>query len=71
MHIKFEVEHIWMADCEEDFRKGVDGLCAIIIEQLKEQPGKGLYVFYNKRRNRLKLIGWHGNGFMMLYKRVS
>ena len=30
-----------------------------------------IYVFYNKARNKLKILGWHGNGFVLLYKRLS
>ncbi len=71
MQLKFEVERIWIANQPVDFRKAVDGLCAVIVEQLKAQPRDGLFVFYNKARNRLKLIGWHGNGFVMVYKRLE
>ena len=71
MQLKFEAENIWIADRAVDFRKAVDGLCAVILEQMEMQPREGLFVFYNKARNRLKLIGWHGNGFVMVYKRLE
>lgn len=71
MQLKFESEQIWIADQPVDFRKAVDGLCALILEQMQQQPRDGLFVFYNKARNRLKLIGWHGNGFVMVYKRLE
>jgi transposase len=71
MQLKFEAEKIWIASQPVDFRKAVDGLCAVILEQMQEQPRDGLFVFYNKARNRLKLIGWHGNGFIMVYKRLE
>jgi len=71
MQLKFDVEKIWIADRAVDFRKAVDGLCGVIIEQMNMQPREGLFVFYNRARNRLKLIGWHGNGFVMVYKRLE
>ena len=71
MHIDFACERIWLLTQAVDFRKAVNGLCTIIAEELKSNPGEGLYIFYNKARNRLKLLGWHGNGFVLLYKRLE
>jgi transposase len=71
MHIEFECKKILLYGEAVDFRKAVDGLCAIVVEELKEAPGDGLYIFYNKARNRLKILGWHGNGFVLLYKRLE
>ncbi len=42
-----------------------------IAEQFEAKPMEGLYIFYNRARNRLKLLVWHYNGFMMLYKRLE
>lgn len=71
MHIDFKVEKIWLWSEVVDFRKSIDGLCAIIVDKLKDNPGEGLYIFYNRGRNRLKLLGWHGNGFVLIYKRLD
>ena len=71
MHIEFECKKILLYGEAVDFRKAVDGLCVIVAEELSEAPGDGLYVFYNKARNRLKILGWHGNGFVLLYKRLE
>lgn len=64
-------EKIWVAGCPIDFRRSIDGLCASIVEYFKSKPQEGLYVFYNAKRNRLKLLVWHHNGFMLLYKRLE
>jgi transposase len=64
-------KNIWVAQTPIDFRRSIDGLCAYILEYFEAQPQEGLYVFYNVRRNRLKLLVWHHNGFMLLYKRLE
>lgn len=55
-----------------DFRKQHDGLVALVREQLGSDPFDGsVFVFFNKRRDRIKLIVWDGNGFWLLYKRLE
>lgn len=71
MHIDFKCEKIWLSTEATDLRKAVNGLCAVVVEELKDNPSNGLYIFYNKARNRLKILGWHGNGFILLYKRLE
>jgi transposase len=64
-------ERIWVAGHPIDFRRSIDGLCAQVTECFEMKPQDGIYVFYNARRNRLKLLVWHYNGFMMIYKRLE
>ena len=71
MHIDFKAEKIWLSAQAVDFRKAITGLCAIVVEDLYSDPGDGVYIFYNKARNRLKILGWHGNGFVLVYKRLE
>ena len=55
-----------------DFRKQHDGLVALVREQLATDPFDGsLFVFFNRRRDRIKLLLWDGNGFWLLYKRLE
>ena len=55
-----------------DFRKGCDGLCAIVRDSFREDPLSGhLYLFFNTRRDRLKIIVWDRNGFWLFYKRLE
>lgn len=55
-----------------DFRKAHDGLVAIVRQALKENPLDGsLYVFLNRKRDRVKLIQWDGNGLWLHYKRLE
>ena len=71
MKIALESERILVANKAVDFRRGVDGLSALVVEDMKQNPNKGLYVFYNKRLDRVKILGWHNNGFIMIYKRLE
>lgn len=55
-----------------DFRRGIDGLAAICIQRLKEQPDSGtVFVFTNKRRVAVKILVYDGHGFWICMKRFS
>jgi transposase len=55
-----------------DFRKSINGLSAIVETQMRQSPfSKQLYVFINKRRNRVKILFWENNGFCLYYKRLE
>ena len=71
MEITFKAEEIYVADKAVDFRAGINSLCAVVVEYMQKEPSKGVYVFYNKTRDRLKVLGWHRNGFIMICKRLE
>jgi transposase len=55
-----------------DFRKSINGLAVIVEQEMQKNPfSKQLYVFTNKRRNRLKILFWEDNGFCLYYKRLE
>jgi transposase len=55
-----------------DFRKGHDGLAALVQSVLKEDPFTGtVFVFRAKRADRLKILFWDGTGLVMAYKRLE
>jgi transposase len=55
-----------------DFRKGHDGLSALVMNTLAYDPfGGAMFVFRSKRADRLKLIYWDGSGLVMSYKRLE
>lgn len=53
-------------------RKSFDGLSGIVRGQLGQNPMSGdLFIFINKRRNRIKLLRWETGGFVLFYKRLE
>lgn len=55
-----------------DFRKGHDGLAAMVQSVLRKDPFTGtVFVFRAKRADRLKLLFWDGSGLVMAYKRLE
>lgn len=55
-----------------DFRKGHDGLAALVQSVLKEDPFTGtVFLFRAKRADRLKILFWDGSGLVMTYKRLE
>ena len=52
-----------------DMRKSFDGLAGIIRGSFGGDPADGsLFLFVNKRRDRLKALWWDGDGFALWYK---
>ena len=70
MEITLKSEQIFIANKSVDFRKSIDGLCALLTE-MQNDPGIGVYIFYNKTRNKIKILSWHRNGFALLYKKLD
>jgi transposase len=55
-----------------DFRKGADGLAALVSERLGDDPFSGaIYVFRSKRADRVKMLAWDGTGLVLLWKRLE
>jgi transposase len=55
-----------------DFRKGADGLGALVQEQLRHDPFSGtIFIFRSKRADRLKILAWDGSGLVLLWKRLE
>jgi transposase len=55
-----------------DFRKGMDGLAALVKDQMRADPFSGVvWVFRAKRADRVKLIWWDGTGLCFFAKRLE
>lgn len=55
-----------------DMRKGMDGLSGLVREGMKRDPLSGeIFIFFNRRRNQVKLLLWERDGFSIYYKRLE
>ena len=61
-----------MATRPVDFRKGHDGLAAVVQEMLGLDPFSGAaFVFRSKRADRIKLLVWDRTGLVLVHKRLE
>ena len=55
-----------------DFRKAINGLSIIVDNAMEHSPfDPGLFVFCNKRRDKLKILYWDQTGFCLWHKRLE
>ncbi|MBA6152700.1 IS66 family insertion sequence element accessory protein TnpB [Gelidibacter maritimus] len=55
-----------------DMRKGFNGLCGIVTYELGRTAHSGeVFVFINRKNNRMKLLHWESGGFVLYYKRLE
>lgn len=68
------------ADCEciylyrhpVDMRKAINGLVAIVEGEMQLDPFTSrLFIFCNRGRTLVKMVGWEGNGFVLWMKRLE
>ena len=55
-----------------DFRKWIDGLVGLVETTMQLDPfGRFLFVFTNKRRDKIKALHWDRTGYAVWYKRLE
>jgi transposase len=63
---------VYLACGFTDMRKSIDGLAAIVQEQFALSPfSSALFVFCNRRRDKLKILQWDHAGFWLYYRRLE
>ena len=55
-----------------DMRKAINGLTALIVDEFNLSPQSGhLFLFYNRKKDKVKIVYWDRNGFVLHYKRLE
>jgi len=66
------IERVYLHRAPIDMRKQIDGLAALVEGVLRADPFSGaLFVFINRRRDKLKMLAWDRTGFVVWYKRLE
>ncbi len=64
--------HIYLSVKATDLRKSYNSLSIDVQNNFKENALNGaMFVFYNKSKDRLKILYWHINGFCIWQKRLE
>lgn len=67
-----DLDTVWLAREPVDFRKGINGLSILVEDQLARDPFSGqLFVFTNKKRDKVKILYWERSGFCMWQKQLE
>lgn len=69
---ELSAENIYIVCGHTDMRKSIDGLAAIVQQQYKlDLFSSSAFLFCGRRRDRLKVLLWEADGFLLLYKRLE
>lgn len=63
---------VFLCSKPTDMRKSFDGLSGLVETMFEANVLSGdLFVFINRRRDRVKILGWDRDGLMIWYKRLE
>ena len=63
---------IYLCTIATDMRKSFDGLSGLVRPEFQREPNDGsLFLFINRRRDRIKILYWETTGFALWYKRLE
>lgn len=71
LNINDEIK-VYIACGVTDLRKSVDGLSLIVSESFQLDPfSNSMFVFCNRKKDKLKILHWEHNGYWLYYKRLE
>lgn len=66
------IDRVYLARGNTDLRKSIDGLAVLVKEGFNLDPFSAcLFVFCNRKRDKLKILHWEHNGFWLYYRRLE
>lgn len=69
--MNFGIASLWLIPVAIDMRLGIDGLSLWIQQHVGQSPCAGqVWLFSNKRRNRIKALYWDNNGVWLCQRRL-
>ena len=69
---ELSAENIYIVCGHTDMRKSIDGLAALVQQQFQlDLFASSAFLFCGRRRDRLKVLLWEADGFILLYKRLE
>jgi transposase len=72
MHPGCHIETVYLCRQPVDFRKQINGLSILVEQELALNPfAEALFVFVNRKHDRIKVLYWHRNGFCLWQKRLE
>jgi len=72
MHSYQKPSQVYLALGATDLRKSIDGLSLLVQERFKLDPfSRSLFVFCNRKRDKIKVLEWDTTGFWLHYKRLE
>lgn len=66
------IEKYYVACGKTDMRMGIEGLASKISSEFKLNPlENSAFFFCGNRKDRIKILVWEGDGFLLMYKRIE
>lgn len=70
--IDLPLTSIWLAPGSTDMRKSIDSLSVLAQVMVERAPiTEHMFVFCNRRGDKIKILFWDRNGFWLFYKRLE